>query len=123
MIRRFVRIFSVVGLVVVVGMAVLGQFRVVGLTAPKNEIFMVPSGVWIEHNAAMGWDAYHYRGMLEWKLSDLLKAPRYGPVLNGAGIFLPWWLLLAGWALVLLLVWKRTRPDLAKRGFPVQSTG
>lgn len=122
MVSHLFRIICIVGLVVVLGLAVIGQFWAVGLVAPQNEIFMVSEGVWIEHNAAQGWGTWHH-SVMSWKLSGLLKTPSFSSVLDGTGIFLPWWLIFCGWGLITLLVWRKTRHRNANLGFPIESTG
>ena len=137
MFRRFFRIFCVVGLVVIVAMAVVGQFAIFFLRTPSCEIATGPGGVGLIYTRpeppmpafpnvpAFGTNSkvHNYGTILlsEWRVRDLFELPTFQGGRNKL-VSLPWWLLLAAWILLTALVWRLTRRCKIGHGFPIEPT-
>jgi hypothetical protein len=118
MFRRFLRIFCVVGLVLMLGTAVVGQFWAFGSYRPLVHIAVEPAGVTLAYLPPPGYHEYFHR-VQEWSANELLTTPR---IWNGTGGFLPWWVLLLSWSLLTTLIWRLTRRRKISPAFPIESS-
>jgi hypothetical protein len=127
MIRRILRIFGVVGLVVLVGAAVTPQFK--GIYSSEGRFtFSASIFGWLvayqSHN--VGWRAYTFE-QPEVNVLDRLHMPGIGRVSLMGGsesetfVFIPWWLLILLWGLALIPLWRLTRKPNATKAFPVEA--
>ena len=115
MFRRLLRIFCVVGLVVIVGMAVLTLFWGFAFWGPFGGFLEDQRGVHYFENRCewqlVGGPLRH------WEISDRLGMPSFISFL-----FLPWWFLILTWSLFTALIWFLTRRRKIGQGFPVEPT-
>lgn len=124
MLRRFLRIFCVVGLVVLLRTAVVSQFWMVISYLPKalkpvDLVRVDEAGISVAY-----WDSSHVPEIQvprvrDWHVRNLFHAPRYRNYMDSRDIFLPWWFLLASWGLMTALIWRLTRSKVS-RGFPIE---
>ncbi len=119
MVRCGLRIFCMVGLVVLLGLAVVGQFWAFEVDTPKVSLNEYSTGVAINYPGVNGWGAWH-RLVTPWTVSDLLQRPQWITFNGFTQIFIPWWLLLATWGLLTALIWRLTRRRKVGQGFPVE---
>ena len=132
MFRRLLRISCVVGLVVIVGMAVVGQFADCTLFAPKGYIEVHAIGVQIAISADSYyfWDGMYRPPENSWSLQANLWWPSsFSEHMMGIPkgallrvLNLPWWLLLLTWGVLTALVWRLTHRRKIGQGFPVEPT-
>jgi hypothetical protein len=118
------------GLVVIVAMAVVGQFGDIWLYSPYGYLSMQAPGV-VFNDYRSGWHTWHawHGPSAGWSLQNLLYLPKIGVVdesMNGKGrddhpyAFLPWWLLLLTWGLLTAFIWRLTRRRQVPHGFPIE---
>lgn len=101
MVRHFLRIFCVVGLIVIIGMAVVGQFRQFDLYWPHGFLILFVSGGVV----------------IQSYVFTLVSGGRYWTI-----DYFPWWLILISWGLLTALTWFMTRRRKVSQGFPVEPT-
>lgn len=89
-----------VGLVVIVGMAVVGQFWQFDLYLPHGFLILFVSGgvVILSYFSSLVFSGYETTA------------------------YLPWWLLLTSWCILTAIVWFLTRRRKEPQGFPVEPT-
>jgi len=128
MVRRLLRILCVVGLAVLVGMALVGQFWHFGMIAGYARIDVNQPGVWLTYREWSEWGVVCSPGS-EWFVSNLLRLPNWHEELKTlrtthhyATLGLPWWLLLSTLGLFTALIWRLTRPRKVEQGFPIEPT-
>jgi len=121
MLRCFVRIFCVVGLVVIVGMAVVGQFWSIDLYISSIVFHMNHGALDVAHWSVNVW-AVSFDREQTWSLSDILILPKRLISGHVTMIVLPWWLILVSWSLLTALLWRLTRLRKVGHGFPIEPT-
>jgi hypothetical protein len=120
MFRRLLRFFSVVGLVVMVVMAVLGQFSCFGLDAQPAFIRVDFGGVLFEYPGSYHWHVFFPFFQPAWTVKDYLFLPGFHFGHDYARVVLPWWLLLSVWGLLTTVIWRLTRLRRIRQGFPIE---
>jgi hypothetical protein len=132
MFRRLLRFFSVVGLVVIVGLAVVGQFRHVYFTPSlKHSVEVSFSGIDLTvlkkgfqfFNPPIG---FQHIDRANWTLKNIFRFPnlhfRSAKAAGAFYIFLPWWLILLAYGPFAAFVWHLTRRRKIGQGFPIEPT-
>jgi len=119
MLRRWLRIFCVVGLVVIVGMAVMTQFWEFVLYTPYGLMAIQNDGTVFTSYHASRWVTGFYR-LPSFPVHVLYDTPNWHVDSTKASLFLPWWLLLLTWGLLTAVIWRMTRRRKAKQGFPIE---
>ena len=120
MFRRSLRIFCVVGMVVIVGMAVVAQFGRCWLTMPHVDIAV--DAVGIGSSAGSSWWNIHF-DRPEWSVRNLFYPPRLHLRPGYYEVYLPWWLQLATWGALTVLIFRLTRRRKSPRtAFPIEAT-
>jgi hypothetical protein len=120
MFRRWVRIFCLGVLIVLLGTAVMAQFWHFDFQASPAHVLVDQSGVLAA--SIRRWMARDVHMPRRWSASDLLGLPG-GRVMSAYwwSVFCPWWLLIAAWSLVTAGVWWLTRRRKVVGGaFPVE---
>jgi len=121
MLRRSLRIFCVVGLVVIVGMAVVGQFWNFYFYAGHACIGEGPGGVVLAYSTFSEWRAANERERdVDWTPKLLFLLPKWYTNHDMKSLLLPWWLLLSGWGFPTALIWRLTRRRKVGGAFPVE---
>ena len=124
MLRRFLNIFCLVGLIVLVWMAVVSQFWGGVWSEPTGTGFirLDSRGVFLNYGYYQRWSV-PYSDLAEWSVNDITMRPQF---LLRSGYFwflLPWWLLLAALGLPMALIWRLTRRRKEPVGaFPIEPT-
>jgi hypothetical protein len=122
MFRRLLRIFCVVGLILLCGTAVVGQFWWIGLSSPPGGLSLGSNGL-VFRLAPGKWSA-DYDRIPEWSWKNLVEWPgNVGPTYDEFTViepFFPWWLILLTWSLFAALIWRLARPKYNGRGFPIE---
>jgi hypothetical protein len=124
MFRRFLRIICVAGMVVIVGMAVAGQFWWIALYTPNGHVEAYAAGVEFRLNyvyvSSSQWLRVHHERNVPWRASALLTCPHFFGTPDPMWLLLPWWLLLLTGGLLTALIWRLTRRRQVPHGFPIE---
>src|SRR3954465_3414143 len=102
MLRHVLRFSCAGGFLILLTIAIASQFH--GLWSnPSHRFFWIESpGMSFGFGSSGGWEDPEQR-MHVWSVKNLLRWPRV--LGNGyIGIFLPWWLLLMMWGILLLIL-------------------
>ena len=121
MFRRFLRIFCVIGMVVIVGAAIAALFWQILVITPRASFGVGLHGLVIT-NVSGQWHAYCIRESTG-SVKELLEWPKWssmGRVVKAA--YVPWWLLLTTWGLLTALIWRLARRRKLAGSFPIEPT-
>jgi hypothetical protein len=118
------RVIFGLGLLALVGLAVVGQFCLAAVYSPHGQIWIGPGGIEFSHGVNSGGWSTPVFPLREWNPTRLFELPFFGEVPNGKRIpvtelRLPWWMLLALWvtpSAIVSYVWRRRQ---SRRAFPV----
>jgi hypothetical protein len=133
MLRRGIRIFAVVGLIGIIAAAIANywlsfSFMAGPLVFESTQVrpfFGVYSSAGTHYGPDWYWFAWRgwfFRPKLPW---DYLGLPKWGITVSHGwetwvGIDIPWWLLVLSWALLTAVIFRLTRQQKARAGFPVE---
>ena len=123
MVRRFLRISCVVGLVGLCGLALVSQIwgGVWSLPSGAGFVRWDQRGLFIDHGYYQRWGV-PYRDLAEWSINDLLMPPHLLQRSECVWLFLPWWLLLTTLGLPMAIIGRLTRRRKVLHGFPIEPT-
>ena len=126
MLLRFVRIFTVTVLLLLLTTAIVCQFWELYLVAPYSIVEVEHTGLEFQSHSAGGHHDWvsGYQRVTTWSVNSLRQPPVLYVVFGGVRVtFLPWWLLLVVWGPLTAGVWLLTRRRKAWRGaVPVEPT-
>src|ERR1035437_7068135 len=130
MFRRCLRIFCVVGLVLLLGMTLVGQLwqlnlcmRVATIGVNDSGAFGVFEGTLKTLNTLPPLKQYEWHARREgaWYVNNLFQPPEWNVIRDRpTSIVLPWWLLLATWGLLTALICFLTRRRKVSHPFPIE---
>ena len=126
MVRRLLRIFCVVGLVVLLGTAVVGQFWGFVLVIPDIHVSWDSTGLQLGYGSFNMWMAERFPDG-PWSVQDPFSGlPEFSRThARGhtySGVFLPWWLVLSTWCLLTIIILRMTRRRKVGTAFPIEPT-
>ena len=123
MIRRFLRIFFVVGLVVLIVAAAVQLFWEFGLHTRYGFFWAGPQGVMVgtSTTSSMAW-WYERIPPARFSIWNFLSLPQMLKGPGGTGLLFPWWLLILMWGISTALVRRLTRHRKEGHGFPITET-
>ncbi|HVT79546.1 MAG TPA: hypothetical protein VHM90_02725 [Phycisphaerae bacterium] len=108
MVRRFLRIFTPLGLLVLFAAAVVSQYWMSLVRVPICLLYCGRDGIGIERRADWRWSAEFFHRP-DRAFSNFFALPSTYIASGNPGIFLPWWLLLTCWLMLTVITWRITR--------------
>jgi len=118
MFRQFVRILCVIGLVGLVGSAIVGQFLWVCISGPKHLFQIDAGGVLIE--GLIGTPFQITYDWPPWSVNNLFTPPLFIVKRDFWGLLLPWWFIFPCYGLLAAILWRLTRRRTVAKAFPLE---
>ncbi len=116
MLRPTLRILSLIGLALLVGTALIAQLRPIHLALGTLQIAIAPATLELSRS---GWTFYTPYTPAIFH-ADYFQLPSFERIGSDYFYYLPWWLVLATWGIVIAIVWRLTRSPKVRRAFPIE---